>query len=67
MDGWVNSREAGDLRRHRAHYDITAMHLWQRIFDQRISSNNTEAPTWCQNDLLITSPNPTITYNILGH
>ena len=22
---WVNSRDAGDLRRHRAHYDITAM------------------------------------------
>ena len=23
--GWVNNREAGDLRRHRAHYDITVM------------------------------------------
>ena len=22
---WVNNREAGDLRRHRAHYDITVM------------------------------------------
>ena len=22
---WVNNREAGDLRRHRAHYDVTAM------------------------------------------
>ena len=23
---WVNNREAGDLRRHRVHYDVTAMH-----------------------------------------
>ena len=25
MNGWVNNCEAGDLRRHRAHYDVTAM------------------------------------------
>ena len=25
MDGWVNNREAGDLRRHRVHYDVTVM------------------------------------------
>ena len=24
-DGWVNNREAGDLRRHRAHYDVIVM------------------------------------------
>ena len=24
-NGWVNNREAGDLRRNRAHYDVTAM------------------------------------------
>ena len=22
---WVNNRDAGDLRRHRAHYDVTVM------------------------------------------
>ena len=27
INGWVNIREAGDLRRHRAHYDITVMAL----------------------------------------
>ena len=27
MNGWVNNREAGDLRRHRAHYDVTVMKL----------------------------------------
>ena len=25
INGWVNSDEAGDLRRHDAHYDITVM------------------------------------------
>ena len=25
INGWVNNREAGDLRRYRAHYDVTAM------------------------------------------
>ena len=29
--GWVNNGEAGDLRRHRAHYDVTVMHLATRI------------------------------------
>ena len=26
-NGWVNTGEAGDLRRHRAHYDVTVMVL----------------------------------------
>ena len=26
--GWVNNREAGDLRRHRAHFDVTVMEWW---------------------------------------
>ena len=25
INGWVNNREAGDLRRHCAHYDVTVM------------------------------------------
>ena len=25
INGWVNNREAGDFRRHRAHYDVTVM------------------------------------------
>ena len=24
-NGWINNRDAGDLRRHRAHYDVTVM------------------------------------------
>ena len=27
INGWVNNREAGDLRRHRAHYDVKVMKL----------------------------------------
>ena len=30
MDDWVNNREAGDLRRHRAHYDFIVMGNWHR-------------------------------------
>ena len=26
INSWVNNREAGDLRRHRVHYDIIVMH-----------------------------------------
>ena len=31
-NGWVNNQNAGDLRRHRAHYDVTVM--WYRIVIQ---------------------------------
>ena len=32
LKGWVNKREAGDLRRHHAHYDVTVMHFVQILF-----------------------------------
>ena len=25
--GWLNNRDAGDLKRHRAHYDVTIMRI----------------------------------------
>ena len=28
INGWVNNREAGDLRCHHTHYDITVMEIW---------------------------------------
>ena len=31
MNGWVNKREAGDLRRHRAHYDATVMKFEEMV------------------------------------
>ena len=30
INGWVNNREAGDLRRHRSHYDVTVMQGWTK-------------------------------------
>ena len=30
INDWTNNREAGDLRRHRAHYDVTVM--WSDIY-----------------------------------
>ena len=33
INDWVNNREAGDLRRYRAHYDVTVMsHPWIYFF-----------------------------------
>ena len=31
VNGWVNNHEAGDLRRYRAHYDVTVMCEWRTI------------------------------------
>ena len=28
INGWVNNREAGNLRRHRAHFDVIVMVTW---------------------------------------
>ena len=29
INGWINNREAGDLRRYPAHYDVTVMITWK--------------------------------------
>ena len=35
INGWVNNPEAGDLRRHRAHYDVIVMiHQWPGLIDR---------------------------------
>ena len=31
INGWVNNREAGDLRRYRAHYDVIVMSSWKPV------------------------------------
>ena len=31
INGWVNNLEAGDLRRHRAHYDVIVMGYWRHV------------------------------------
>ena len=32
INGWVNNHEAGDLRRHRTHYDVIVM-CWRQCID----------------------------------
>ena len=34
INGWVNNGEAGELRRHRAHYDVIVMHLQDQFWDE---------------------------------
>ena len=33
INGWGNNRQAGDFRRHRAHYDVTVMIFNIRVHD----------------------------------
>ena len=37
INGWVNNREADDLRRHRAHYDVIVMCVEMDIWDSWIT------------------------------
>ena len=34
INGWVNNREAGDLRRYHAHYDVSAMSYGYNIYQE---------------------------------
>ena len=54
INGWVNNREAGDLRRYRAHYDVTVMSEYvikrciPRPVRHRIHSERCDIAThWC--------------------
>ena len=38
INGWVNDRVAGDLRRHRAHYDVTVM--WYQVLSLNLVDRN---------------------------
>ena len=49
IKGWVNNREAGDLRHHRAHYDINVMH---QILNEYGRMRNADDPL---NAVIITS------------
>ena len=34
INGWVNNRETGDLRRHHAHYDVVVMYIGVTLTDK---------------------------------
>ena len=40
INGWVNNRKAGDLRRYRAHYNVTVMLLSTLALRQCTEINN---------------------------
>ena len=46
INGWVNNREAGDLRRHRAHYDVIVMML-------DTTERNCQAAVTLENDMVL--------------
>ena len=53
INGWVNNREAGDLRRHRAHYDFTVMHALLTLCG---GTGGPVAPSWqvaCYDELCL--------------
>ena len=37
INGWVNNREAGDLRRHRHHYDVIVMCMWGLLLEMLLN------------------------------
>ena len=41
-NGWVNNREAGDLRRHRVHYDVTVTWYYQQLWGNARSFRNSD-------------------------
>ena len=46
INGWVNNLEAGDLRRNRAHYDVTVMREMDRLFMASIHKAVNNAAAW---------------------
>ena len=56
-NGWANNRDAGDLRRHRAHYDVIVMKhstadVRRRICQWQIDSRVVDFPTSLEHTLL---------------
>ena len=43
INGWVNNREADDLRRHRAHYDVAAMYHNGPLFHECLFAHSSQA------------------------
>ena len=46
INGWVNNGETGDLRRYRAHYDVTVM-IYASVNQAIIGSNKDSEPRHC--------------------
>ena len=49
INSWINNREAGDMRRYRAHYDVIVMYLFQRqlnLSENRGWHHRAEGKSW---------------------
>ena len=46
INDWVNNREAGDLRRYRAHYDVSVMFCFHDVMSLRGNALWTTSPLW---------------------
>ena len=44
INGWINNHEAGDLRRHRAHYDVTVMRRRHHQLDAHPEQTHHDMP-----------------------
>ena len=55
INGWVNNREAGDLRRNRAHYDVTVMIRWISNFAGNVKVDNCILITPRYNDVTMSA------------
>ena len=68
INGWVNNREAGDLRRYRAHYDVNVMRAFTMILHERHGFENHQQPDCLFNRLfsLYEKSNPRVTGPLYG-
>ena len=46
INGWVSNREAGNLRRNHAHYDVAAMALYSPLGSSCNMADQCEDPVW---------------------
>ena len=72
INGWVNTREAGDLRRYRPHYDVIVM-CWpvacKYLFDRSRSQPHKTSKTWkiyIKRRTIVTIVLFTVRYHIIG-
>ena len=67
INGWANTRDAGDLRRHRAHHDVTVLTpLWPCVVIWgRASPFNNGSVSCFVPDGMKSLPDPMLTNNLL--
>ena len=57
-DGWLNNRDAGDMRRYRAHYDVTVMSSQSLSVRHHDIKTLSESLAWCEWNLRVSGGLP---------